>query len=161
MGTYPSPLPSQKTPEPPYEHGQVPHGLSRSIPGLINNASINDPPTQQCPHHGIIRTLLWTTKWFENTIHHQCLVPELVIECRPSHLMVIPIVMHHHQVYPLQGHLSDLSNQIWTRPYLLIQWVVLSITSVEMEMGVFLRDLVSHGIFKGTTVDQRHCEWKR
>ena len=72
--------------------------------------------------------------------------------------MVVPIVAHHCQVYPLQGHLSDLSNQIWTRPYLLIQWVVSSITSVEIEASILLRDLVSHGTFKGMAVDQRHSE---
>ena len=72
--------------------------------------------------------------------------------------MVTPIVEHHCKVYPLQGHPSDLSNQIWTRPYLLIQWVVSSIASVEMEASIFPRDLVSHGTFKGTAVDQGHSE---
>ena len=51
-----------------------------------------------------------------------------------------------------------MSNQIWTRPYLLIQRVVSSITSVEMEVSVFPRNLVSHGTFKGLAVDQRYSE---
>ena len=157
-GTYPSPLPSQKTPESPHKHSRIPHGLSRPIPGLVNDASINNSPTQQCPHHGIIGTLLQTTKQFENVIHHQCLVPKLIIKHCPSHPMVIPIIAHHCQVYPLQGHPSDLLNQIWTRPYLLIRRVVLSITSMKMESGVLPRDLVPHGAFEGAAIDKRHCE---
>ena len=85
-------------------------------------------------------------------------MPELVVKHHPGHPMVIPIITHHCQIYPLQGHPSDLSNQIWTRPYLLIRWVVSPITSVEMEASVLPRDLVSHGMFKGTAVDQGHGE---
>ena len=48
--------------------------------------------------------------------------------------------------------------QIWTRPYLLIQRVMLAITGVKMESGIFTRNLVSHGAFKGAGVDQRHCK---
>ena len=44
--TYPSPLSGQKTPESPHEHGGIPHGLSRAIPGLVDNARINDTPAQ-------------------------------------------------------------------------------------------------------------------
>ena len=51
------------------------------------------------------------------------------------------------------------------RSYLLIRWVVLPITSMEVEIGILLRDLVSHGTLEGTVVDQRHCrigvvKWK-
>ena len=158
METYPSPLPSQKTPEPPHKHGQIPHGPSRSVPGLVNAASIDNTPMQQRPHHGVVGALLRTTKRFENAIHHQCLVPKLIVKCGHRHPVVIPIVTHHHQVYPLQGPLSDLSNQICTRPYLLILQVMLSITSVEMETSILPRDLVPHGAFKGTAVNQRHCQ---
>ena len=59
-----------------------------------------------------------------------------------------------------QGLPSDLLNQIWTGPYLLIRQVVSSLASVEMEVSVFPRDLVSHGTFKGTVVDQGHREVK-
>ena len=68
---------------------------------------------------------------------------------------MIPAVMHHRQVYPLQGQLSDLSTQIWTGPYLLVRRVVSFITSMEMETSILTRDLVSHGKFKGTAVNQR------
>ena len=36
METYSGSLPSQQTPEPPRKHSRVPHGLSRSIPGLVS-----------------------------------------------------------------------------------------------------------------------------
>ena len=45
-------------------------------------------------------------------------------------------------------------------PYLLIQQVVLSITSVEVEVSVLPRNLVSHGMLKGAVVDERHCEYE-
>ena len=117
--------------------------------------------TQQCPHHGIVGTLLGAAQQFENTIHHQCLVPELIIKCRPSHPVVIPVVTHHRQIDPLQGQLSDLLTQIWTRPYLLIQQVMLSIAGMHMESSIFTRDLVPHGVFESVAVDQRHCNGEK
>ena len=89
-------------------------------------------------------------------------MPELIIKCRPCHPMVIPIVAHHCEVYPLQGRLSDLSTQIWTRPYLLIRQVMLTVASMEVESSILLRDLVPHGVFKGAVIDKRHSkllEW--
>ena len=83
-------------------------------------------------------------------------MPKLVIECHSSNPVMIPVVTHHRKVYPLQGQLSDLPTQIWTRPYLLIGRVMLAVASVEMESSILLRDLVSHGMFKGMVVDERH-----
>ena len=91
-------------------------------------------------------------------IHHQSLVPKLVVKRRPSHPLMIPVIVHHHQVYPLQGQLSDLLTQIWTRPYLLIRWVMLSITGMHMKSSIFMRDLVPHGVFEGVVIDERHSE---
>ena len=162
METHPSPLSSQETPKPSYEHSRVPHGPSRSIPGLVEDASINDATMQQRPHHRVIGTLLRPTKRFQDAIHHQGLVPKLIVERRPSYPVVVPIIAHHCQVYPLQRRLSDLSTQIWTRPYLLIQQVMLSITGMHMESNVLTRYLVSHGAFKGAAIDERHSrvlEW--
>ena len=161
METYPSSLSGQQTPKPPRKHGQVPHGPSRSIPGFVYDARIDNATAQQCPHHGIIRTLFRTTKRFQDAVHHQRLVPELVIECRPCNPMVIPVVMHHRQIYPLQGRLSDLSTQIWTRPYLLIRQVVLPIASVHVESSILLRDLMPHVMFKCVVVNQGHCDWRK
>ena len=58
METYPSPLSSKKTPEPPHKHSQVSHGPSGSVPGFVNNIGINDTLTQQSPYHCIVGTLL-------------------------------------------------------------------------------------------------------
>ena len=88
-------------------------------------------------------------------------MPELVVKYRPSHPVMIPVIAHHRQVYPLQGQLSDLLTQIWTRPYLLIRWVMLSVTSVHMELSIFMRDLVPHGAFESVVVDKKHSELMR
>ena len=85
-------------------------------------------------------------------------MPELVVKCHPGHPVMVPVVMHRGQVDPLQGHLSDLSNQIWTRPYLLVQGVVLPVAGVKVELSVLTRDLMSHGAFKGVVVNQRHSK---
>ena len=85
-------------------------------------------------------------------------MPELIVERRPCHPMVIPVVMHQCKVHPLQGSLSDLLFQICTRPYLLVRWVVLPIAGVHMEAGVLMGDSVPHGAFKDTVIDERHSE---
>ena len=42
--------------------------------------------------------------------------------------------------------------------YLLIQWVVLPIASVEVEVSILPRNLVSHGTLEGVVVNQRYGE---
>ena len=44
--------------------------------------------------------------------------------------------------------------------YLLIQWVMLPIASVEVEVSILAGNLVSHGTFKGAVIDQRH-HWQK
>ena len=88
-------------------------------------------------------------------------MPKLIVKRRPGHPVVIPVVAHHCKVYPLQGQLSDLSTQIWTRPYLLIRQVMLAIASMEVESSILPRDLVPHGAFESTVVDKRHSKYKR
>ena len=80
-------------------------------------------------------------------------MPQLVIKSHPCNPVVVPVVPHQRQVYPLQGQLSDLSTQIWIGPYLLIRRVVSPITSVEVETSVLTRDLVPHGVFEGAVID--------
>ena len=46
-------------------------------------------------------------------------------------------------------------------PYLLIQWVVLPITCVQVEASILTRNLVPHGVFKGAVVNQGHCRWRK
>ena len=64
MGTYPSPLPCQKTPEMTNQHGQVPHGSHQPIPWTILAAHINNATLQQHPHHSVIGVLLRPLKGF-------------------------------------------------------------------------------------------------
>ena len=42
--------------------------------------------------------------------------------------------------------------------YLLIRWVVLPITGMQVEVSILSRKTVSHGMLKDTAVDERHCE---
>ena len=44
--------------------------------------------------------------------------------------------------------------------YLLVRWVVLSITGVEAKASILVRNLVSHGTLEGAVIDQRHC-WQK
>ena len=98
---YPSPLPCKQTPEPPNQHGRIPHRLSRAVPRLVNDVHINNTPAQQCPHHHIIGTLFGAPKRFKNAIHYQGLMPELIIKRCPCYPMVIPIITHQRKVHPL------------------------------------------------------------
>ena len=74
-----------------------------TVPGLVNSISIDNAPTQQRPHHRIIGTLLGTPERLWDAVHHQSLVPELIVECRPCYPVVIPIITHQCKIHPLQG----------------------------------------------------------
>ena len=78
----------------------------------ILTACVNDTVPQKYPHHGVIGTLLRTSKRFQDLIHHQSLVPELVVKCYPRNPVVVPLFMHHHQVHPLWKTPLDSSRRI-------------------------------------------------
>ena len=63
----------------------------------INNATL-----QQCPHHGIIGTLLGPPKGFQDMVHHHHLVPELVIQGSTHNPVVVLPILHHCQINPLK-----------------------------------------------------------
>ena len=88
-------------------------------------------------------------------------MPKLVVQSRPGYPMVIPVIMHQCQVHPLQVHQSDSISGVLTMPYLLIRWVMLPITGVQVEVSILTRDLVPHGAFEGVVVNKRHSEYWR
>ena len=157
--TYPSPLSGQQTPKTTNKDHGVPHQSCWAIPGRVLTAQIKDTPLQKGPHYGIIGTLLRTVKRLQDTVHHQCLMPQLVIEHCPRYPMVIPSLTHHGQVHPLWKAPLDSSRRIsMVQSHLLIRWVVLPITGAHVEASVLPRNMMPHGAFKGARIDERHCE---
>ena len=102
MGTYPSPLHGQQTPETAYKNCQVLHGSCGTGPWTILTQCIDNPMTQQHPHHTMVGTLLRTMKGFQNAVHYQCLMPHLIIQGCALDPMMIPSDLHHHKVHPLE-----------------------------------------------------------
>ena len=107
MGTYPSPFPCQKTPKAIDQYCWVPHGPHQPISQTILAACINDATLQQHLHDGVIGVLLRPLKRFQNTVHHHCLVPKLIIQGSPRNPVMIPPILHHHKVNPLNNTPSE------------------------------------------------------
>ena len=60
---------------------------------------------------------------------------------------------------PTNKHINQTcQSRVLTMPYLLIRWVVLPITCVQVEASILTRNLVPHGAFESTVVNKKHCK---
>ena len=107
MGNYPSSFPSQEPLEATNQHSQVPYRSHQPIPWAIFTTHVDNTMLQQCPHHGIVSVLLGPLKGFQDMVHHHCLVPKLVVQGSTRNPVMIPPVLHHCKVDPLNNTPSE------------------------------------------------------